>query len=144
MIVPWIPLFLALAGALPLIYAALLNLGLPPILALRLWLPFWDDGTPLMLSYGSIILVFMAGVLWGFATRAESRLTPVVYALSVVPALYVFFYVVSAQDLIYGFILVFVLDLLYWRLQLTPPWWVGLRLPLTLVVCACLWLGNPV
>ena len=140
---PRIPLSLALAGTLPLIYAALLNIGLPPIQELRPWLPYWDDGATLMLSYGGIILVFMAGVLWGFATLSEGKLTPLVYGLSIAPALYVFFYVRTSQDLLYGFAAVFVLDLIFWRLRLAPPWWLGLRLPLTTIVVACLWFGTP-
>ena len=122
---PRIPLFLAIAGALPLVYAALLNMGLPPISELQPWLPYWDDGAGLMLVYGQIILVFMAGVLWGFATLATGRLTLLVYVLSIAPALYVFFYVQTSQDLLYGFIAVFLLDLAFWRLRLTPPWWLA-------------------
>ena len=140
---PRIPLSLALAGALPMIYAALLNIGLPPIQELQPWLPYWNDGATLMLNYGSIILVFMAGVLWGFATLSEGKLTLLVYGLSIAPALYTFFYVRTSQDLLYGCAAVFVLDLIFWRLRLAPPWWLGLRLPLTTIVVACLWFGTP-
>ncbi|MDB2421282.1 DUF3429 domain-containing protein [Paracoccaceae bacterium] len=144
MTAPRIPFFLALAGALPLVYAALLNMGLPPVAELQFWLPYWDDGAGLMLNYSRIILVFMAGVLWGFATLSTGKMTLLVYGLSVAPALYVFFYVHTLQDLLYGFGAVFVLDLVFWRLRLAPPWWLGLRLPLTIIVCACLWFGAPV
>jgi hypothetical protein len=75
MTAPRIPFFLALAGALPLVYAALLNMGLPPVAELQPWLPYWDDGAGLMLNYGRIILVFMAGVLWGFATLSTGKMT---------------------------------------------------------------------
>ena len=44
---PRVALELALTGALPLIYAALLNWGLPPITAFEPWLPYWDDGATL-------------------------------------------------------------------------------------------------
>lgn len=144
MTAPRIQFFLALAGALPLVYAALLNMGLPPVAELQPWLPYWDDGAGLMLNYGRIILVFMAGVLWGFATLSTGKMTLLVYGLSIAPALYVFFYVHTHQDLLYGFGAVFVLDLAFWRLRLAPPWWLGLRLPLTIIVCACLWFGAPV
>ena len=144
MTAPRIPFFLALAGALPLVYAALLNVGLPPVAELQPWLPYWDDGAGLMLNYGQIILVFMAGVLWGFATLSTGKMTLLVYGLSVAPALYVFFYVHTPQDLLYGFGAVFVLDLVFWRLRLAPPWWLELRLPLTIIVCTCLWFGAPV
>ncbi len=73
---PRIPLFLAIAGALPLVYAALLNMGLPPISELQPWLPYWDDGAGLMLVYGQIILVFMAGVLWGVCNTCNRQADP--------------------------------------------------------------------
>ena len=43
------------------------------------------------LAYGTVILAFMSGVLWGFATKAPERQAPVCYALSVIPALWAFF-----------------------------------------------------
>ena len=75
-----------------------------------------------MLNYSLIILMFMAEILWGFATLTTGKLELLVYGLSILPALYVFFYVITTIDLLYGFGAVFVLDLIYWRLRLAAPW----------------------
>jgi len=100
-------------------------------------------GPFVLLNYGTIILAFMSGVLWGFATRAEGELATLVYCLSVVPALWAFFFVgggpVSAAImLIAGFLAVLAIDVFLWTNELTPRWWLKLRIPLTIGVCACL------
>ncbi len=96
-----------------------------------------------LLNYGQIILAFMSGVLWGFATRAEGAQAALGYTLSVIPALWVFFTVgagptASAIYLIAGFIGLLGLDWTFWRQGLAPGWWMHLRLLLTAVVVACL------
>jgi hypothetical protein len=90
-----------------------------------------------------VILSFMSGVLWGFATRLEGAAAAMGYVLSVVPALWAFFMVngapeVAAVNLIAGFAGLLMLDWHFARLGVTPPWWMTLRLGLTLVVIACL------
>ena len=95
------------------------------------------------LVYGTIILSFMSGVLWGFATRATGRTATIGYALSVIPALWAFFFVgngpiSAALMLAVGFAGLFGLDCLFWRQGLAPVWWMQLRLPLTVAVIACL------
>jgi hypothetical protein len=98
------------------------------------------------LAYGTVILAFMSGVLWGFATRVEGLGAAAGYALSTVPALWAFFFVgggpVSAAVwLAAGFVLVLMLDLMFFQRGLAPAWWMRLRLPLTAVVVACLMAG---
>jgi hypothetical protein len=44
-----------------------------------------------MQIYGLVILSFMAGVIWGFATRATGTQAGLFYALSVVPPIWAFF-----------------------------------------------------
>jgi hypothetical protein len=88
------------------------------------------------LTYGTVILSFMSGVLWGFATKGDGALP---YALSVIPALWVFFTVTDGSDLssiylIAGFAGLLMLDTTFAAQGLTPPWWMRLRLPLTAVV----------
>lgn len=95
------------------------------------------------LFYGSIILSFMSGVLWGFATRAEGAVAASGYALSVLPALWAFFFtgggpVSAALYLMTGFVGLLGLDWLFWVQGLAPRWWLALRLLLTAVVLACL------
>ena len=96
-------------------------------------------GPYLQLAYGTVILSFMSGVLWGFATKAEGTLAMVGYSLSVIPALWAFFMIgggpVSATiNLIFGFFGLLLLDWQFWRVGLAPEWWIRLRGPLTGVV----------
>lgn len=126
---------LTAAGALPFVAAALMTTG------------FWPgDGRALALAYGTVIAAFMAGVHWGFAARGAA-LWP--YALSVLPALHVFFTVPAhpwringdpLAHLIANFAALLVLDLLYQTRGLAPRWWLVLRLPVTGVVLTCLML----
>ena len=100
-------------------------------------------GPYVQLSYGTIILSFMSGVLWGFSTRATGVVAATGYALSVVPALYAFFFVgggptSAAIFLATGFVGLLGLDWLFWEQELAPPWWMALRVLLTVGVVACL------
>lgn len=100
-------------------------------------------GPFVLLSYGTVILCFMSGVLWGFASRAEGDARTLGLGLSVVPALWAFFFVgngpVSAASyLIAGFLGVLAIDFVFWQNRLAPDWWMALRVPLTAGVCACL------
>jgi hypothetical protein len=100
-------------------------------------------GPYVQLQYGTIILAFMSGVLWGFATRAEGRVAATGYALSVLPALWAFFFVgggptSAAINLGAGFVALLALDWMFWNQGLAPRWWMGLRIGLTSVVVACL------
>jgi hypothetical protein len=95
------------------------------------------------LTYGTVILAFMSGVLWGFATRAEGREAAIAYTLSVIPALWVFFMVSDASDisaifLAAGFVGLLLLDAMFTAWGLAPGWWLRLRVMLTVVVVACL------
>ena len=103
------------------------------------------DGAAWLLSYGTIILSFMSGVLWGFATRAERGDMWWAFGLSVLPALWAFFNAgdTAAQltHVAWGFLGLLLLDGHYQRRGLAPGWWMTLRLPLTAVVVACLLIG---
>lgn len=141
--VPRTPFLLGFAGLIPFLWGALTVLM--PQLAL------WGAetigaryvGPYLQLFYGGVILAFMSGVLWGFATKAEGRIAPMAYVLSVVPALWAFFVtgggpVSAALNLIAGYLALLLLDWQYSRWGLTPAWWMPLRVTLTLVVVLCL------
>ena len=144
--IPRSALILGLAGVLPFLWGALTSIApgigqaALPILGPRLIGPF------VQLQYGIVILAFMSGVLWGFATRTDGTRAAVGYTLSVLPALWAFFMtgggpVSAASHLIYGFIGLLLLDFAFWRWGLTPPWWMQLRILLTVVVVACLSVG---
>ena len=141
--IPRAPLLLGLAGLIPFVWGAL-TVSVPGLgewgvrtLGPRLAGPF------VLLNYGIVILAFMSGVLWGFATKAEGSRAATGYALSVIPALWAFFMVgggpvFSAIYLIAGFLGLLALDWSFARQGLAPEWWMRLRILLTVVVVACL------
>ena len=150
--IPRAALILGLAGVLPFAFGALLASGLvdahmgSPGQAGSYPLIVPRDGTVILLRYGTIILAFMSGVLWGFAARAEGERATAGYALSVIPALYVFFMpghgpVSGLTNLAFGFAGLLVLDWQFARWGMTPAWWLRLRLLLTALVLACLAVG---
>ena len=141
--IPRSALLLGLAGLLPFLWGAA-TLYVPGLAdwGIRAIGPRFA-GPYVLLSYGTVILAFMSGVLWGFATKAEGQVAATGYALSVLPALWAFFFVgggpVSAATyLIFGFLGLLGLDWLFWRQGLAPAWWMRLRVGLTAVVVFCL------
>lgn len=144
--IPRSALLLSLAGVLPFVWGALsaqypgLNQYVPSWLGPRFYGPY------VQIAYGTVILSFMSGVLWGFATKAGER-QALCYALSVIPALWVFFTVGGGSEratyaLITGFVFLLTLDKLFSDWGLTPRWWMRLRLMLTIIVVSCLMLGT--
>lgn len=137
--VPRTAVLLGLAGLIPFIWGVL-----------TVFFPGLSDWTLttfgprfvapyVLLYYGTIILAFMSGVLWGFAARADGSEASLAYVLSVIPALWAFFLtgigpVGTAWSLIAGFLGLLGLDWFFWKNRLTPPWWMALRVPLTIVV----------
>lgn len=141
--IPRPALLLGLAGLIPFLWSAATHLS--P--ALSAWAGQWLSpmyrGSYVGLTYGTVILAFMSGTLWGFATRAEGREAAFAYTLSVVPALWVFFMVSDASDtstifLATGFVGLLLLDATFSAWGLAPRWWLRLRVMLTVVVLACL------
>ncbi len=141
--IPRSALILGLAGLLPFLWGALT--------VLRPELGLWGQmhigsrfiGPYVQLFYGAVILSFMSGVLWGFATKAAGRTATAGYVLSVIPALWAFFMTgggptTAAMNLIVGFLALLLLDWHFWRLELAPPWWMHLRVLLTAIVCLSL------
>jgi hypothetical protein len=103
-------------------------------------------GPLIQLSYGVIILCFMSGVLWGFATKMDEKNGSLGYILSVLPALWAFLSmgrgpISDTISLIVGFLAVLLIDRHFYLLKLTPLWWMNLRTPLTLLVISLLGLG---
>ncbi len=137
--IPRTALYLALGGLVPFLVCAGVALSGNQV-ALR------GAEDEIMLRYGIIILAFMSGVLWGFATNASGKMAAVAYGLSVLPALWAFFTAVGPTPqalgaLIPGFYGLLALDYYFWRAGLAPPWWLRLRLPLTAVVMVTLGIG---
>ncbi|ABA77812.1 DUF3429 family protein [Rhodobacter sphaeroides] len=141
--IPRSALLLGLAGLLPFLWSALTELrpALGDWAATTLGPRF--VGPYAGLAYGTVILSFMSGVLWGFATRTSGREAAIGYGLSVIPALWAFFFVgggptSAAIYLAAGFAGLLALDWTFWSQGLAPEWWMRLRLLLTAVVLACL------
>ena len=144
--IPRSALILGLAGVLPFLWGALTLLSD----ALASWglanLGARFIGPYVQLYYGAVILSFMSGVLWGFATKAEGARAATGYALSVIPALWAFFMtgggpVSAGMNLIFGYLGLLVLDFAFWRWGLAPAWWMQLRILLTALVVICLSVG---
>lgn len=141
--IPRAPLLLGLAGLIPFVWGAATVL-LPELAdwgAATLGPRF--IGPYVQLFYGAIILSFMSGVLWGFATKTTDGRAATGYALSVIPALWAFFMTgagptSASLNLMIGFGALLLLDFAFWRWGLAPHWWMSLRLLLTAIVLICL------
>lgn len=141
--IPRSALVLGLAGLIPFLWGAL-TLLVPSagdwgvsVMGPRFVAPF------VSLSYGTVILAFMSGVLWGFATKTDRAEAALGYVLSVIPALWAFFFVgggpTSAAILLSaGFLGLLGLDHWFWTRGLAPDWWMRLRVGLTAVVLVSL------
>jgi hypothetical protein len=127
--IPRAPLILGLCGLIPffwgaatVVWPALGNWGIQTIGSRFV-------GPHVQLFYGAVILSFMSGVLWGFATKSAH---PSGYILSVIPALWAFLMTgggptAAAMNLCFGFVGLLLLDWHFWRLGQTPDWWMSLR-----------------
>ena len=137
--IPNSALILGLAGLLPFFWGAVTSLD---FIAEKLKLTGFSEeyiGSRINLIYGTIILAFMSGVLWGFAANVGDKRRPVGLILSVLPALWAFFtfngtLINPLMSLIIGFFGVFAIDVRFYYWQLTPEWWLSLRSILTLCV----------
>lgn len=144
--IPRSALILGLAGVIPFAWGVLTLLSEGVALWGQSTLGPRFVGPFVQLNYGQIILSFMSGVLWGFATKAEGGQAATGYALSVIPALWAFFMtgggaVTAGTNLIFGFLGLLVLDYAFWRWGLAPTWWMHLRVLLTALVVLCLSVG---
>jgi len=141
-VIPRTALVLALAGTIPFIFGAAFSLAPVRFGQALNMAPFAAAffGPNIMAAYGRVILAFMSGVLWGFATKASGKTAPLAYAASTVPALYVFFGTSFDPSplvpLAIGFAGLLVFDYGFWRAGLAPPWWMRLRLLVTAIVLA--------
>ncbi|QGX99412.1 DUF3429 domain-containing protein [Roseovarius faecimaris] len=141
--IPRTALWLGLAGLLPMVWGVG-ETYLPFVRSFtEVWGNDWFLAPYATLRYAEIILAFMSGVLWGFAARSNAATAGTGYVLSVLPALYAFFFVIGgvhevAVKLAIGFVLVLFIDRLFSRQGLTPDWWMPLRIMLTAGMVACL------
>lgn len=134
---PAVVAWLGYGGLLPFVATALVS-----------WLEpnhrsFWQD---MLVGYGAVILSFVGALHWGFAmVHPDTAGKPMngMYAWSVLPSLlgWVALLVHPAAAvtlLVAGFLAQYRQDLRLARVLVLPPWYLPLRLQLTLVACACL------
>ena len=117
--IPRSALVLGLAGVLPFFWGvATLYSDALSLWTLRTIGPRFN-GPYVQVYYGAIILSFMSGVLWGFATKTSGRQATIGYILSVLPALWAFFMpgngpTSASIHLMTGFAGLLLLDWFFW------------------------------
>ena len=141
--IPNSALILGLSGLIPFFWGTVTSLDFALENLKLIGLSEEYTGSRINLIYGTIILAFMSGVLWGFAANVGGKRQPVGFILSVLPALWAFFtfdglLINPLAGLIIGFLGVFAIDVRFHYWQLTPEWWLSLRCILTLLVIICL------
>ena len=141
--IPNSALILGLSGLIPFFWGAVTSLDFVVENLKLTGLSEEYMGSRINLIYGTIILAFMSGVLWGFAANVGGKRQPIGFILSVLPALWAFFtfnglLINPLAGLIIGFLGVFAIDVRFHYWQLTPEWWLSLRCILTLLVIICL------
>ena len=141
--IPNSALILGLSGLIPFFWGTVTSLDFALENLKLIGLSEEYIGSRVNLIYGTIILAFMSGVLWGFAANVGGKRQPIGFILSVLPALWAFFtfnglLINPLAGLIIGFLGVFAIDVRFHYWQLTPEWWLSLRCILTLLVIICL------
>ena len=141
--IPNSALILGLSGLIPFFWGAITSFSFVLEYLKLTGLSDEYTGSNINLVYGTIILAFMSGVLWGFAANVGDKRRPIGLILSVLPALWAFFtfngiLINPFISLIIGFCGVFAIDIRFYYWQLTPKWWLSLRSVLTLFVIICL------
>ena len=141
--IPNSALILGLSGLIPFFWGTVTSLDFALEHLKLVGLSEEYTGSRINLIYGTIILAFMSGVLWGFAANVGGKRQPIGFILSVLPALWAFFtfnglLINPLAGLIIGFLGVFAIDVRFHYWQLTPEWWLSLRCILTLLVIICL------
>ena len=144
--IPHSALILGLSGLIPFFWGAFTSLDFVLENLKLTGLSEEYTGSEINLIYGTIILAFMSGVLWGFAANVDDKRRSIGFVLSVLPALWAFFtfhgiLINPLVSLIIGFLGVFAIDIRFYYWQLTPEWWLSLRCILTLFVIICLFVN---
>ncbi|MBV2133017.1 DUF3429 domain-containing protein [Pseudomonas sp. MAP12] len=142
---PQLAWLLGMAGLIPFVSGAL-GIWITPVG----WRPLVLAA---LLDYAAVILAFMGAIHWGLAMRAEQDdlRAQLQLGLSVIPPLLgwaaVSFGLPAALAIpvfVLAFVGLYLADLRAVRLGLAPVWYRPLRMPLTVVVVACLliaWAG---
>lgn len=138
---------LGVAGLAPFLYGALMIVvepGALPTFGLVESNP--GGGLRILERFGAVILGFMGGCLWGFASAPGRRPSLALLSASTVPVLLAFVAIrddpgLSCLWLAFGFAVLQAIDVWFWRAGVVPAYWLTLRLPLTAAVIAALLTG---
>ncbi|MBR9864259.1 MAG: DUF3429 domain-containing protein [Rhodobacteraceae bacterium] len=138
---PRTPLALATLGTAPFVIGAI------GAVTDTVFTPFPYSSVGSVIHYGVVILSFLTGILWGFASHAPQGQSSYAYITGAIPALYVFFAVAGSdadklEALMFGFPALLVIDTSFQKSGLAPKWWLTLRIPSTLLIIACLFLTR--
>lgn len=145
--IPTPALILGFAGLIPFLYgAALVVLPAATLPSIAQFNGTPDGGRALLALYGTIILCFMAGCQWGFASRHGRKPSWVELGLTVTPPLILLFMMGPSEKaacllLTYLFALLLLIDSYFAKRTIVVYWWLSLRIPLTIVVSICLLTG---
>ncbi len=101
------------------------------------------QGPYLQLAWGSAVLAFLSGVLWGFASKAAPAVAATGYLLAVIPVGWEFLFVgggpvAASIYLAAGLVGILGIDWLFWQQGLAPRWWMRARAIFTAVAVVCL------
>lgn len=134
---PRTPLALATLGTAPFVVAAI------GAATDTVFTPFPYSSVETIIHFGIIVLSFLTGILWGFASHSAKGQSSYAYITGAIPVLYVFFAVVGTdadklEALMFGFPALLTIDTSFQHSRLAPRWWLTLRIPTTLVIIACL------
>jgi len=129
-----LPRWLGVAGLIPQILLVAIEMGERPI--------FGPAARGLALAYAALILSFIGGTWWGFASQAGERAPPWLWFAAVLPSLIAFAALAACAVawspapslLVTGAALIAALriDFKLAKEGLCPPGWLSLRMPLSL------------
>lgn len=134
---PRTPIALATLGTAPFIIGAI------GATTDTVFTPFPYSSVESVIHYGIVILSFLTGILWGFASHSPKGQSSYAYITGAIPVIYVFFAVVGTnadqlEALMFGYPALLFIDTSFQQSNLSPPWWLTLRIPTTIVIIACL------
>jgi hypothetical protein len=145
--IPFAAAFLGAAGLIPFVYAMVMlfiDEGTLPTFGVVPSDP--AGGVHILWTLGAILLGFMGGCLWGFASAPGREPTLLLLGTAAIPAVLAFLAIrpdpaLSCLWLAFGFVALQAIDVAMQRAGVTPGYWLQLRLPLTAGVVACLLAG---
>lgn len=121
--------------------------GLIPFItfAIGCWypLPYVTQPLEILIAYGAIILAFMGAIHWGVEMTSSKPPLSSAYWVSIIVALLAWVSLLldpksALMILLISFVLLLLFDYAVSETQHFPNWYIPMRIPLTLVVVACL------